>query len=74
MKVLHTVAFILVIIGALNWGLSAFDFNVIDKVFGLGSAIAKVIYVLVGLSAVYLVFEHKNTCRHCETKPAQPAM
>lgn len=50
-------AIVLTIIGGLNWGLvGAFNFNLVDALFGEGSALARIIYVLVGLSAVYLVY------------------
>jgi uncharacterized membrane protein YuzA (DUF378 family) len=51
------VALVLVIVGGLNWGLiGAFDFNLVDSIFGAGSAISRVVYVLVGLAAVYLLY------------------
>ncbi len=44
---------ILVIIGALNWGLvGALQFNMVDQIFGAGSGLSRVIYVLVGLAGV----------------------
>jgi hypothetical protein len=50
-------ALALVIIGGLNWGLvGAFDFNLVDAIFGEDSALSRIIYVLVGLSAVYLLY------------------
>jgi uncharacterized membrane protein YuzA (DUF378 family) len=56
MNTLDWIAWILVIIGGLNWGLvGLFNYNLIDAVFGVGSAIARIIYILVGLAAVYLV-------------------
>jgi uncharacterized membrane protein YuzA (DUF378 family) len=65
MKALHMVTWILLIIGGLNWGLTAFGWNVVDKVFGTGSTIAMIIYILVGLSALFEIFNHKNTCKMC---------
>ena len=53
MKLMHTIAFSLLIIGGLNWLLTAFNYNVVDMIFGAGSAISMVIYVLVGLSAIF---------------------
>ncbi len=72
MKVAHSIAFILVIIGGLNWLLvGIFDWGVADLV---GMTIAKIIYILVGLGAIYLVVTHKKDCKHCETStPAAPA-
>jgi uncharacterized membrane protein YuzA (DUF378 family) len=50
-------ALVLVIVGGLNWGLvGAFDYNLVDSIFGEGSTISRVVYVLVGLSAVYLIY------------------
>jgi uncharacterized protein len=44
---------ILVIVGALNWGLvGGFNYNVVDALLGVGSMGARVVYVLVGLAGV----------------------
>ena len=54
MKVLDTIALILIIIGGLNWGLIGFfQFNLVDTIFGTYSIISRIIYVLVGLSSIY---------------------
>ena len=43
----------LVIIGALNWGLvGVLQFNLVEQIFGSGSALARVIYALVGLAGI----------------------
>lgn len=56
MGVVGKVAYILVIVGGLNWGLvGAFNFNLVDAIFGMG-AISMLVYILVGLSALYLIF------------------
>lgn len=65
MKSLHMVTFILLVVGGLNWGLTAFGWNVVDKVLGAGSTLAMLVYILVGLSAVYEVATHKQNCKHC---------
>jgi len=55
-RVIYQTAFALVIIGAINWGLVGFfDYNLVDALFGSGSALARIVYALVGLSAVYVV-------------------
>lgn len=57
MKFINTLAMILVVIGGLNWGLvGAFDFNLVDAIFGSMEAVERIIYVLVGLSAVLVAF------------------
>jgi uncharacterized protein len=73
MKALHIVAFILLVIGGLNWLLVAFDWNLVEAIFGT-SIFTKIIYVLVGLSAVYLAFAHKSACKTCCATPSVPQM
>lgn len=54
MKALNLITLVLVIIGGLNWGLvGAFDFNLVAALFGEGSALSRIVYVLVGLSALW---------------------
>ena len=60
------VAYVLVIVGGLNWGLvGLFDFDLVATLFGDMSTLSRIVYSLVGLSAVYLVF--------AATKIARPA-
>ncbi len=72
MKTLHTVAFILLIIGGLNWllvGLGEWfggNWNVVYQVLGGVMWLEALIYVLVGLSAIYLIITHKKDCKCCE--------
>jgi hypothetical protein len=54
LNVLDTIAFVLVIVGGLNWGLIAFNFNLVTFLFGSMSWLVTIVYLLVGLSAVYL--------------------
>ncbi|MBP6913401.1 MAG: DUF378 domain-containing protein [Candidatus Levybacteria bacterium] len=55
MKVLTMVAFVLLIVGGLNWGLvGLFQFDLVAAIFGVGSLISNIVYILVGLSAVYV--------------------
>ncbi len=66
----HVVAFTLLVIGGLNWLLiGLFDLNVVTY---LGVAIAKIVYVLVGLSAVWLAVSHNKDCKGCSA-PAAPS-
>lgn len=63
MKALHAISFILVIIGGLNWLLIGIaNLNVVAY---LGSTLATIIYILVGLSALLLAFTHKASCKNC---------
>ena len=51
------VAMILIIVGALNWGLvGAFHVNAVAMLFGDASMITRVIYMLVGLAGLYKIF------------------
>ena len=51
---MNILALILMILGALNWGLvGIFDYNLIASVFGQGSIVTRVLYILVGLSAIW---------------------
>ena len=53
MKSLQMVAGILVIVGAINWGLvGLFDINVVHMILGTMMGIEKIVYILVGLSGV----------------------
>ncbi len=51
---LDRLALILLVIGGLNWGLvGIFDFNLVEAIFGDMTTIARIIYAVVGLSAIY---------------------
>jgi len=53
---LQWIALILLIVGGLNWGLvGLFDFDLVAAIFGMMSALSRVVYILVGLSAIYTV-------------------
>lgn len=50
----YLLAMVLIIVGGINWGLvGAFNFNLVDTLFGVNSLLSRVVYALVGLSAVY---------------------
>ena len=56
MKIIDTIALILVIVGAINWGLiGLFDFNLVDTIFGTMSALSRIIYSLVGISGLWSI-------------------
>lgn len=51
------IALVLLIIGGLNWGLiGLFDFNLVAAIFGEMSSLTRIIYTLVGVSAIYIAF------------------
>ena len=58
MSTISWIAFILLVIGGLNWALvGLFNFNLVETIFG--NLLSRIIYVLVGISAVYLIFSKK---------------
>lgn len=58
-SVLDLIAIILLLVGGVNWGLvGLFNFDVVSAIFGMG--IARFIFVLVGISAVYRIFVWAN--------------
>lgn len=53
---LNIVAWILVVIGAINWGLVGFfNWNLVDAIFGAGSIVSRIIYALVGLAGLWSI-------------------
>jgi len=52
---LDWIAIILVIVGALNWGLvGLLSFDLVAAIFGAMSLLSRIVYILVGIAAVYL--------------------
>jgi uncharacterized membrane protein YuzA (DUF378 family) len=60
---LHKIAFVLLIVGGLNWLLEAFGTGLGH--WGLPSIVLKIVYILVGLSAIVEIFGHKKLCKNC---------
>ncbi len=66
MKAIHMISFILLVVGGLNWLLVGFGAgDLVAMIFGAGSILARVVYILVGLSAIVLVATHKKDCKMC---------
>ncbi len=56
MKIIDKIALVLVIIGAINWGLiGIFNFNLVETIFGGFSALSRIIYILVGISGLWCI-------------------
>jgi hypothetical protein len=54
---LDWIALVLVIIGAINWGLvGLWSFDLVDAIFGGVAWLATLIYVLVGLAGLYIIY------------------
>ena len=54
MRTIDVVAAVLLVVGGLNWGLvGVANFDLVAALFGAGSILAKAVYTLVGVSAIY---------------------
>jgi uncharacterized membrane protein YuzA (DUF378 family) len=54
MRAINSVTLLLLIVGGRNWGLvGLFDFDLVAALFGEMSALSRIVYVLVGVSALY---------------------
>jgi uncharacterized membrane protein YuzA (DUF378 family) len=57
MRIINTIALVLLIVGGLNWGLMAlFDLDIVAALFGVDTVLTNIVYGLVGLAAVYSIF------------------
>lgn len=55
-NILKTIAFMLVIFGALNWGMvGIFDLDVVAHLFGSASLWARITYILIGVAAIIML-------------------
>lgn len=63
LSIIDWIAFILVVVGALNWGLVGFfQFNLVAAILGDMTFLSRVVYGLVGIAAVYMaIFAFKIT-------------
>lgn len=63
------VSWILLVVGGLNWLLAVFGVDL--ATWGLPEIVAKVVYVLVGLSALLQLVTHKKDCKVCGSPMTQ---
>lgn len=64
MSAVDWVAMVLLIIGGLNWGLvGLFAFDLVAALFGEMSALSRIVYILVGLSAIYSIYTASKMSR-----------
>ncbi len=60
MKSIDVIVAVLLVVGGLNWGLvGLMSFDLVGSVFGAMSALSRVVYVVVGLSAIYQAWQWK---------------
>lgn len=67
MKIIHWIALILVIVGALNWGLVGFfKMDIVSLLLGANSAATRIVFGLVGLAGLWCIGMLKHLCRCCD--------
>jgi hypothetical protein len=55
LNIVDIIALVLVVVGGINWGLVGLaNFDLVATLFGVASMLSKIVYILVGVSAVYL--------------------
>ncbi|MFL0195884.1 DUF378 domain-containing protein [Clostridium sp. WILCCON 0269] len=67
-SIIDKVSLILIVVGALNWGLiGLFNFNIIEIIFGDPvNLIGRILYIIIGvagLNMIMLFFKTKNSCK-----------
>lgn len=69
MKILDVIAAILLVIGGLNWGLvGVANFNLVDAIFGNMVMLTRLVYIIVGLAALYQIFQWKAIQKRWRSK------
>ena len=75
MRIVNIIAYILVIVGAVNWGLfGLFNFNLVSSIFSGARTMGSVIvYSLIALSALWLILSPfvTNGVLRCNSKDAE---
>ena len=76
MKMLHMIAFLLLVVGGINWGLVGLgmflggDWNLVSILLGSVPMLESLVYLLVGVSAIVIGVTHKKDCRACSSNVA----
>jgi hypothetical protein len=63
MKALNLITLLLIIVGGLNWGFVALGFNLVEALFGPGTLLTRIVYALVGLSALWQIMPFISAVR-----------
>ena len=74
MNLLDWITLILVVVGGINWGLIGFfNFDLVSAIFGSMTLITRIIFALVGLSAIYVAFmpTMMESGEYMSSKPAK---
>jgi len=60
MRAIDVIIAVLLVVGGLNWGLVGFlNFDLVASIFGSMSMLSRIVYILVGLSAIYQALQWK---------------
>lgn len=61
MKAIDVIVAVLLVVGGLNWGLvGLFQFDLVASIFGgQGALLSRIVYILVGVSAVFQAIQWK---------------
>lgn len=74
MNALNIVALTLLIVGGLNWGLyGLMGLDLVAAIAGANTMLANIIYMLVGLSAVYAILFYRYVTTHQTTNHLRPS-
>ena len=67
MNIMRTTAYVLVMVGAIAWGIvGLFNFNIVAALFGDGTILSRIVYSLVGISAVFLAATYEQEECYCD--------
>ena len=65
-KGLHMLAYTLLWVGGLNWGLMGlFEVNVVEMLLSSVPSLERLVYVAVGVATVYVIATHMGDCKVC---------
>ena len=74
MRSINLITLVLLIVGGLNWGLvGLFEFDLVAALFGEMSTLARIVYVLVGLSALWQIVPLVRGMSGAETRSPRTA-
>jgi uncharacterized membrane protein YuzA (DUF378 family) len=75
LKTVDTIALVLVLIGAINWGLvGLFSFDLVAAIFGEMTTASRIIYTLVGIAGVYTLVSLPSMPRRWSLAPRTEAV
>jgi len=66
MKIFDCIAWILLVVGGLNWGAAAFNMNFVEMLFGAGTTAAQIVYGAVGLAAIWAIIRWNFCSSSCK--------